>query len=134
MQGAFYSLFQGVVSGYEIGYKIDKERLPLSQMELFFDDNGEDEGQRGGAYRYKLLLGRFMVMVVLMVMMVLMVMVVLVVMMMMFMLMMLVLMLMMVARAMGVFVLARIGVAKFLIFIDVSHSSNCLILVAKLST
>ena len=108
MQGAFYSLFQGVVSGYEIGYKIDKERLPLSQMELFFDDNGEDEGQRGGAYRYKLLFGRFMVMVVLM--------------------------LMMVARAMGVFVLARIGVAKFLIFIGVSHNSNCLILVAKLST
>ena len=121
MQGAFYSLFQGVVSGYEIGYKIDKERLPLSQMELFFDDNGEDEGQRGGAYRYKLLFGRFMVMVVLMLMMVLVVMMV-------------VLMLMMEARAMGVFVLARIGVAKFLIFIGVSHNSNCLILVAKLST
>ena len=115
MQGAFYSLFQSVVSGYEIGYKIDKERLPLSQMELFFDDNGEDEGQRGGAYRYKLLFGRFMLMVVL------------VVMMMMF-------MLMVVARAMGVFVLARIGVAKFLIFIGVSHNSNCLISVAKLST
>jgi hypothetical protein len=84
-------------------------------MELFFDDNGEDEGQRGGAYCYKLLLGRFMLMMVLMLMMV-------------------VLMVMVVARAMGVFVLARIGVAKFLIFIGVSHNSNCLILVAKLST
>ena len=105
----------------------------MSQMELFFDDNGEDEGQRGGAYCYKLLLGRFMLMVVFMLMMVLVLMMVLMVMVVL-MLMMVMFMLMMVARAMGVFVLTRSGVAKFLIFIGVSHNSNCLILVAKLST